>query len=83
MLTITEPSEKYVSVELLESNKQRYKYLYTIADNSEDTLDLTYEKLILKLKIVEGELLYTKSIISSDGIEGTAKPIRFNKKTVR
>ncbi|OJG96444.1 hypothetical protein RV18_GL002507 [Enterococcus termitis] len=35
--------------------------------------------MVLTFKILDNEMIYTKSIDGAEGIEGTNKPIRFDK----
>lgn len=79
VLNITKSDEKHITVELFESGEQNYNYLCTIDELTKDTLRLNYEKLVLNFKILNGELTYSKMINGNEAIEGTSKPMRFDK----
>lgn len=78
-LSLAKSENRHIIAELLENNVQKYKYICVIDTVTKDTLILKYEKIVLTFKLSDNEMIYTKSIDGTEGIEGTSKPIQFYK----
>ncbi|MGX7127941.1 hypothetical protein [Enterococcus wangshanyuanii] len=78
-LSLVKSENRHIIAELLENNVQKYKYICVIDTVTKDTLILKYEKIVLTFKLSDNEMIYTKSIDGTEGIEGTSKPIQFYK----
>ncbi|MBO0470751.1 hypothetical protein JZO66_09345 [Enterococcus sp. DIV0242_7C1] len=78
-LNLVRSGNEHIVAELFENSVQKYKYTCVVDTVTKDTMILKYEKMVLTFKLSDNEMIYTKSIDGTEGIEGTGKPIQFDK----